>query len=239
MTTISRLGENGSVQPIKSYEHAQKLHELSDHIAVATWGTGNLGTRSVRSFIAEYARELQLKGVEQKVRDAAAGLLEFLNTAYKECWPEHGPAMGVMVCGYSPGNELPETWEFNPEILDLKPLRGSSDSGMFGASWRGVGNPFTRLYVGVDPKLHAELLSLLGKETLAKLISKVKIPFVLDGMPIQEAVDFVTFILQTTVNTAKFSPGVQSCGGPLWVATITKDSGFSWVQRPELRVRGV
>ena len=86
-----------------------------------------------------------------------------------------------------------------------------------------------RLYRGVDPRLVGTLTS---KGITEKELEKFRSPIVFDGMPIQDAIDFSVFILQTTVNMARFEAGASSCGGPLWGAVITP-SGFEWMQRPK------
>jgi hypothetical protein len=55
-------------------------------------------------------------------------------------------------------------------------------------------------------------------------------------MPVQDAIDFAVFILNTTIGYTTFIPGVPSCGGPLQVAAILPDEGFVWISRPELQV---
>jgi hypothetical protein len=59
----------------------------------------------------------------------------------------------------------------------------------------------------------------------------------LDGMPVQDAINFAVYILDTTIGWSTFALGSPACGPPLQVATILADAGFSWVARPELRVQ--
>ena len=143
-----------------------------------------------------------------------------------------------MVGGYSPNSELPEILEFTVPNND-RPIRLRAEDE-FGASWRGVSVPFSRLVVGIDPFLRSQILSELDtdperRSRIESILEGRRSPFVFDGMPIQEAIDFVVFILQTTINVCKFETGLQTCGGPLWVSAITKD-GFKWIREPSLEV---
>ena len=60
---------------------------------------------------------------------------------------------------------------------------------------------------------------------------------VFDGMPVQDAINFAVWILDTTIGWATFAVGTPSCGGPLQVATILADAGFAWIARPEPEVQ--
>ena len=233
MTQITGRDDTGNIVMIQSYQHAQKLYQFSSRIGVATWGVGNVGPRSVGSFIAEYSRQTNK---DHGVEGVAQGLLKTFQDVYKKEFSgfdqEKWPSLGVLVGGYSPENPLAEAWEFVFPGGD-KPSRVRAPK-TFGASWRGVIRPFTRIYEGIDPQLAYDLRKQGIKD---KELKKLASPFVFDGMPIQEAIDFVVFILQTTINAAKFEIGSSSCGGPLWVSLITRDN-FEWIQRPKWRVRG-
>lgn len=233
MVQITGRDDTGKIAMVQSYQHAQKLYKVSSRIGAATWGIGNVGPRSVGSFIDDYARGLGQR--ELTVEKVTRGLLETLEEVYKK---EFGgvdqttwPRLGVFVGGYSSGNPLAEEWEFDIPTQN-KPVRVRTPE-TFGASWRGVVDPFTRLYRGIDPRIKAGLLAKgIKEEELDQLTAR----FIFDGMPIQEAIDFVVFVLNTTVNVSKFEVGISSCGGPLWVSLITRD-GFEWIHRPKWRMR--
>jgi hypothetical protein len=239
ITTISGPDGKGGTLTLKSYRHAQKLQQLSQHVAVATWGAGNIGGRSIMSIASEYARSLP-KEEHQPVDQVAEGLLSHMRTAYRKTYNDQTPSeIGVMVGGYSPDGELAEIREFTVPKDSASGRLWSEDQ--FGASWRGVSIPFTRLTFGVDPFLRSSILSELNgdperQKRVGAILESRRSPFVFDGMPIQEAVDFVVFILRTTIDITKFEAGLQSCGGPLWVCVITRRNGFQWVQQPALEI---
>jgi hypothetical protein len=56
-------------------------------------------------------------------------------------------------------------------------------------------------------------------------------PFVVEAMPIQDAIDLARFLVDTTINFVKFSPGAPTVGGPIDIATITKHEDFKWISR--------
>src|SRR5204863_5776898 len=55
MTQISAPTEQGP-QLLKSYSHARKLFRLSETFAVATYGLGNIGNRSIEGLVLEFSR---------------------------------------------------------------------------------------------------------------------------------------------------------------------------------------
>jgi hypothetical protein len=54
------------------------------------------------------------------------------------------------------------------------------------------------------------------------------------AMPLQDAVDYATHLIRTTVDTMRFEPRFPSVGGPIDVLVVTP-GGVRWVQRKELR----
>ena len=236
MTQLIGQDAEGNAGFIQSYQHAQKLHQIGTFpIGVMAFGIGNIGPRSIGSFVSEYSRGLkgqERPTVEAVAKDLSQLLLEAYEPAFANVDPK--PDLGVFVAGYSPKKALAEEWEFNIPGKPAPVAVRAAES--FGASWRGVSIPFTRLYKGIDPRLGAEIgQGGLTEQQAADLRKKYVSPFIFDGMPIQDAVEFVVFILETTINTAKFEAGVASCGGPLWVAVAGVDT-YEWVKKHELRV---
>ena len=228
-------GRGPSSGVIQTYENAQKLFQLGKHnIGVMTYGIGNIGQRSIGSYLDEFAnKNADLKEVQEN----AGKLLEFLSAKYAENFKdmEQGqlPTLGIMVGGYGTEQHLAETWEFRiPSSAGIQPTRPNHE---FGASWRGVSAPFARLYKGFDPRVRQALHSAgLKSEKVKEVLDPFHLPIVFDGMPVQEAIDFVVFVLQTTIGIAKFEIGPQSCGGPLWIAVV-QPWAFTWIRQPKLK----
>jgi hypothetical protein len=53
------------------------------------------------------------------------------------------------------------------------------------------------------------------------------------AMPLQDAVDYATHLIRSTIDTMRFEPRFPSVGGPIDVLVVTPD-GIRWVQRKEL-----
>ena len=244
-TQLRGFDQHGQRTYIQTFNHARKLFQIRElPIGILTYGAGNIGRRSVESHIIEFTRNLVLTD-DLTVRAITDQLLKHLKEVFDDQYQgmeiRKRPALGIFVAGYSGvPSSLPDEWEFNiPRDDKARKVRPSDE---FGASWRGISIPFTRLYTGIDPRIIAKLktsgLSNDIIETLTKAAQEWKSSFVFDGMPIIDAAEFCRFILRTTINMAKFETGVDSCGGPLDIAVITRSKGFEWVEQKKLTAYG-
>jgi len=244
MTQIfgSAPGIPGGVGVAKQYGHAQKLFQIGDlPIGVVVYGIGNIGPRSIGSFIVEFNRQ-QAQVPKTAVKDIATDLLTLLQREHHAAFggldlPQQ-PSLGVLVGGYSDKQVLAEEWEFVlPGDTAPRPVRPQDQ---FGAAWRGVAGWFNRLFFGIDPSYHQDLTQLgVQQQNLQATMQKYSMAVLFDGMPVQEAIDFVAFLLDTTINASKFHIGAPVCGGPLWVALLTPDKNkFRWIELIEPALRG-
>lgn len=236
MTQIWGQDEKGNRHPIKNYPNARKLFQICDHpIGVMTYGIGNLGPRSIYGFLRDFSSNYtEGKDVESVSRH----LYNFIAQAYREQF-ESGeePGLGFFIAGYSPGADFPEEWEFIlPHDSKIRPVRPLEQ---FGSSWRGTSVPFTRLYKGFDPRALEELEKKKMPEEVIQILKKYESPVVYDGMPVQEAINFAFFILQTTIGVSTFEVGAPSCGGPIQTATILPEVGFKWIEKPSLEAKSI
>jgi hypothetical protein len=229
MTQIWGKNPAGNLAAIKSYGNAAKLFRLGQtNIGVMTYGIGNLGPRSVQGLMRDFSKE---NADSPSVKSTGQQLYRFFSEEYHtHVTGEPLPGLGFFIAGYSPGEPFPDEWEFLlPRDEKCRQVRPADQ---FGASWRGVEIPFTRLYKGYDPRMLDELVKQgVKQEVLKRTVQTFESPVVYDGMPVQDAVNFLVFILQTTVGLASFEVGVPSCGGPLQVATILPEQGFQWISQ--------
>jgi hypothetical protein len=245
-------------QYIKSYQHAQKIFQIANlPVGALTYGGGNIGNRSMESFVHEFSQSERMGGAApaagvplipegpKTVEAIATRLLAFLRNHYDHTFgslPEpQRPVIGFFLAGYSPNEPLASEWEF---ILPQAqtPVRARPDA-LVGASWRGVGIPFSRLFFGVDPRTEQMLAGLgVPQQTIAafKQLAQQQLTsrMAFDGMPIQDAIAFCKFIIDTTIGMATYEIGVPSCGGPVNIAVITRN-GFEWVSKPKFTLSTV
>jgi hypothetical protein len=242
MTQISAPLPEGGFTVLKAYSNARKLFQVGDApIGVMTYGLGNIGNRSIEGLVLDFSRNAGPGSVESISQGLFGHVKEHYDGLFAEVPVEQRPVLGFYVAGYTQGEPFPEEFEF---LLprDEEPVR-ARDVESFGASWRGVDAPFTRLYKGFDA--YVLPLRLIEKELTEEDIDAILEPegletqVLFDGMPVQDAINFAVYILDTTIGWSTFAIGVPVCGRPLQVATILADTGFVWVEKPELTVQSL
>jgi hypothetical protein len=229
-------------QFLKAYTNATKLFRIGDwEIATATWGTGNIGNRSTGGIVLDYAESLTSQPPSIEV--AASGLRDFVGPLYDAAFaslaPEARPLLGFLIGGYSTGQSLPELWEVRFPVVPGTSVRTQivRQPEDFGANWRGIELPFTRLHFGYDPRLIDQLVALgLDRTAAEQALPNFQSPVVFDSMPIQDAIDFAKYILRTTISFTTFEIGIPACGEPLQLAVILRKKGFQWVEEPPYHI---
>src|ERR1035438_5068391 len=163
--TISGQVAPNVIQPVKTYQHAQKLYRVGDlKAAILTYGIGNIGQRSMTSIISEFNEKIIKDHFTSKnsIEEITQALLDFIKTKYDEAFSQITPTdrntlqLGMFVAGFSDTDIMANEWEFTlPSDTVVKKVRESS---AVGASWRGMIIPFQRIYKGYDPRLVDELV---------------------------------------------------------------------------------
>lgn len=221
---------------LKSYENARKLFQVGAlPIGVMTFGLGNIGQRSIEGLMLEFSSSVV--GQRNKVETVAQALFEFMKDKYEEqgFGGDGSPGLGFYVAGYSPNSHFPDEREFQLP-RDTKPLQ-VRDEQDFGANWRGIDFPFTRLWKGFATRIPARLAEKgWNQQEIGELLGGLETPALYDGMPVQDAVNFAVYILRVTIGYTEFSVGPSPCGGPIQVATVLPDKGFKWIEKPDLRI---
>lgn len=236
MTQISGGAPGQPAAVLKSYENARKLFQVGDlPIGVMTFGLGNIGQRSIEGLMLEFSSTVV--GQRKKVETVSQALFDFIKGKYEEQGyvNDDSPALGFYVAGYSPNSHFPDEREFQlPRDVGPVQVRDEQD---FGANWRGIDFPLTRLWKGFAIKIPARLAEKgWNQQEIGELIGDLETPALYDGMPVQDAVNFAVYILRVTIGYTEFSVGPSPCGGPIQVATVLPDKGFKWIEKPDLRI---
>lgn len=247
MTQIqATIDESGRKAVVKTYDNARKLFQIGGQpIGVMMYGIGNIGEKSIEGLMLDFsAKHLPTLTKEKgkSVKGIADALFEFFNNLYQ---PEFTNIptkqkmrdfkLGFFIAGYSEGKSFVEEWEFLlPRDNETKQVRSET---VFGASWRGMDLPFTRLLKGFDPRSEAKLKeNKVPDNVIKEALRSWEFRVAYDGMPVQDAINFAVFILRTTIGLTSFEIGPPSCGGPLQVACILPATGFQWIAQPQLTI---
>lgn len=235
---------HGQPGVLNTYNYARKLSHLGDlPIGTLNWGISQIGARSIQSLVNEFERTLTLneEDDEYSVKDIAGKLHKFLSKRYDEQFGEglgnHHPVLGMQIGGYSSGSFFPDQFIFQlPHDTSIARIREDNPDGSpnFGANWFGQTDAITRMYKAFDPRS----ISVLAKETgvdpkaIEEILHRFEYPVLFDGMPLQDAIDFVLWLINLVIGRFHFVVGVPSCAGDIDIAVIQPEK-LTWVRRKE------
>lgn len=108
------------------------------------------------------------------------------------------PNVSFFVCGYE--QEEPFLYDVSKE---LKRLNMNNGKLLYAASWRGEQSAISRLLNSQPPTPVNHAL-----------------------MPLKDAVDYVDFLIDTTIKLQRFTVLPKVCGGDIDILVLTKDDSF-------------
>lgn len=230
------------------YNNANKVFNLYKGLPIGgmCWGTGSVGAASVTTLAKDFRRRIMglsdnhkdwtLNAETYTIQDVAVSLRKFLFEEVCVNDPNNNNiVMGLLVAGYSANSDLPEAWE----IRISKGKCSAPKVTIQGASGMHVGGQhgaIVRLLNGIDPGTFAHLRQMgipadQCNVIMEQLSLRLRVNMIPPPMPIQDAIDLATFLVDMTINFSRFSPGAPTVGGPIEVAAITKHEGYKWVRR--------
>jgi hypothetical protein len=242
-TIFAQTPDGNTMGVVNVYQNAEKLFNLckTQPIGVVTWGSGAIGKASISSLLRDFRKILTIKLNQNenfKIEEITKEFSSFIFDTYEKAFGtwQRKPNIGFIVAGYSSGQDFAEEWIFeiiNGNLSGPRLVRKQDEIGMI---WNGEIEAINRLLLGYSIGLSSVLKEAdLNDQQINHIVElareKLAIPFVVDAMPIQDAIDLAEFFVETTINYSKFSPGAPTVGGPIDIAAITKHEGFKWVKR--------
>lgn len=227
-------------------DYAEKILPLSSRAAAVICGQGFFYTndsespKSINAIIRSAANRLPQNST---VKEIAMAVHEELSQAANE----HSRATQTQItdipisfylAGYSPNCEVGELYRCDiPGEVVLN--RQTSDAG---AVWNGQHEIIDRLILGYDPRF-LKLITLPDDivKTIVEQSSKLQLFINFQTFNLQDAVNFVSTLVNTTISLQNLSDGIVGmpgqfpvCGGALDVAVIKPIEGFSWINHKNL-----
>lgn len=220
-----------------STDTADKVFELNGKFGVAIYGMARIGLRTINGLMDEFVATVDDAAcVDVQTFANAVGAFFHDRFIAAEGTPTGaGWPLGFVVAGYDEAG-IGHVWEVSIPGPDVKQTPvNTADQG---ALLRGQVDVIGRLIKGVDwNALGAASHSFEGadQETLERLEY-----ILLHPVTLQDAADFVSFLVRTTIDMQRFSDGtalaqglVPGCGGRTQMLAV-KRSGVEWINRRRL-----
>lgn len=228
-------------------DHTQKVFSVADRFGVVTFGYAFVDGNTIAGVMEEFEAQTEppqnIDQAAERLRDYFHKRLEKHFDAYPNDKPPEGAdALGFIIGGYDDKG----VGRIKLLYLPTKTLHdgAATAANECGAHWDGETQVLSRLVKGwcavsIDttgwPQEHLDALEKASYLT----------PF--GRMALQDAVDFATFAIRTTIDMQRFSDGTvaspgsfPTCGGTAELVAITR-RGLQWLQETKLRatvVRG-
>ena len=212
-------------------DSADKLFAACERYAVATYGAAFIGEKTIRGHMDEFIAHLGDEHPEDVGRFARA-LGRFFQDRYLP-WREsigqpvkddEGVQLGFLVAGYDEDGigHLLEVFIPGARVV------AHSTTSTRGLLPRGDPRVINRLLTGIDwhELPHDFTLPDEAVDALNGLEYRLLMPITL-----QDAIDFVRFLIRTTIDMQRFSDGIRanprgggvpSCGGPTKIAAVKR-----------------
>jgi hypothetical protein len=219
-------------------DFAQKLFPIRDKFALATYGLSFIGQQTIAGHMDEIVTQLPdpLPQDIDEIANLLGGLFqERLEEQFgDELDSVNGDVLGFLVAGYDEGGigHIREVGLPGPNVS------GDINTANIGVLWRGQTAVIGRLIKGADlgnlfgfvEEVDQDLLDALGQ-----LEYQLLLPIAL-----QDAIDFSTFLIRTTIDMERFSDGltglpgaIPTCGGPIRIIAVTR-AGVEWIEERPL-----
>ena len=231
-----------------TFKNVKKLHQLEGYpIGILSWGTESIGPRNIVSLVDEFDHSLPdyNDNIDYTVEEISQSFFNFIKKKCEKINPERLKRfeLGIAINGFSRGeffpNEFKFTLPFSTKIEEVRP-NDSNGNPSFGVSWYGRYDAIVRLHMGCDFGLRMEITEILLKkgmeiEEINKIFSEYEYSSNFSSMPLQDAINFVSYLINLMCGRCRFYSGTPFCGGPIDIAVITY-KGFKWIKSKEWKV---
>jgi hypothetical protein len=227
-----------------SFDNATKLLSFAKGtsvrpVGVVTYGQAAIGQRTASSFVPEF--ETEIGDDDLTTEEFAHRLSDFFMKQWTAVVPDDyaGPPMTFVVGGLD--RPQPYGRVFTVDIPRRPEPVEAAAGGNFGITFGGQDDVMTRLLMGYDksvPDRIAKALALTPakKQELIAAIASLQMPLPLAAMPLQDCVDLAVFFIRTTIAAQSLTVGIRGVGGPIDVATVTRNGGLEFIKRKKITV---
>ncbi len=259
ITGIAFLPSDGGIKNISAFieefkliEDVNKLNvkEIAEKLYKFFEGKYNWKA-SVQNLREVIKKDLEIKGLQivgDFEEDKGVLKFKFKDKSGKEQQGISGvDRIDIMVAGFNHDGSHQVFIGNIPGEISQK--RNSQEKGKeYGASWIGQIDVTSRIVLGWDGRMFAlpfvqEAIKNIGEEKVVQQLRGLEYQISWGTMTLQDAIDFCTLVIKTTEAIQRFSDGIAmdpgdipGVGGEIDIAVITRDKGFVWVKKKNLKV---
>ena len=241
--SLSSTDSSGQSAIANVWEHGAKVFHLHKQLPIVamTAGLGQFGPASVSNLAKDLRIELSnpegdaLDEKSYSIEEVTERALAFFEHRYRSLQPQpaNPHSFEFWVGGYGANNSRGEIWKLEVQNGNIPPImqlaKADDDHQLI---WGGQIRAISRLILGCDPLL-GSTLERRGhtKQDIASITQSLATPLVHSSMPVQDAIDLASFLVDVAKKYSAFMPGANVVGGDTDVATVTKHEGFKWIKR--------
>ncbi|MGX1168825.1 MULTISPECIES: hypothetical protein [Bradyrhizobium] len=248
-SATSLLGANrttGEVVIERVYQYGNKVFNLDKRLPVVgmTSGLGAIGNAPIHSLAKDLRREFKTDGSKYQLNPDKYSVAEVAEKAHDFLFTDKYSAaskiegdhsLDFWIGGYSSDSDTHELFKVGivNGAATVECLCRDGQSDLF---WGGQPSAINRLVMGYDNTL-VESLRKVGVSDadlpgLMDFISSETVaPLMHPGMPVQDAIELCSFLVETTKGFVRFLPGADTVGGEVDIAVVTRHERFKWIKR--------
>ncbi len=214
-------GKDFKVETVNSDAVTKTFLLEKQRVGISTFGQAGLGGQPIASYIKSFVEGQLIAG--DNVETVSQKLFAYLRSSFPKA------DTGFHVAGYKIEGQLSMPYVYYCHIARNELVRRNvkpDGSLSYGAAWSGEIDILTSILNPVTSK----------DETGTEKVVRAVAPVAWDVMPLQDAIDFAIYAIQTTIDTMRFQARAKTVGGPIDVLALTPEEA-KWIQRKELRGR--
>jgi hypothetical protein len=233
-------------------DSAIKVFDLTDTVVAATSGYAFLRpqnaatTQNISSLVGDFKPTI---AAGSTVHQIATALHAHFATIYAqhivhfpgEAVPAGDTALQFIVAGYDPSSRVGELFEIDvPGPAPAAAVRTSNNPGPW---WIGQNDVAGRIFNGFDGRIHDLPFVQAAHQAGQAPAQLQQLMYIVNWhtMTLQDAIDFVTGMIQITIIIQRYADGivmqpggVPGVGGPIDVAVVRPVGPVQWIARKSL-----
>ena len=216
-THVVQANFHGNVQQ-STYSHTEKVFPFLKKYGIGVFGSGLIGNFSVKFLVRSFeyyikTSKKEIDGVSDLARELGVNQHNLLkkeierhNQSFDD-FPDNHIFVGFQVIGYD---------LMQPKIIEV--LLGKEIKMKVFENLACYASGNTKVVEMIREHYKKEI----GTEPLYQVFS------------LQEAIDYVEFLIRTTIDYQRFSPEIPNVGGSIDVALVTPFDDFRWIRQKPL-----